>query len=233
MGFAKALESPGKPFLAIVGGAKVKDKIQLIKNLLLKVDTMIIGGGMAYTFKKVLGSLKSIGTSLYDEEGAAIVPEIMALAKKKGVQIQLPVDHVCGDKFSGDANVKVVEDDDVDPAGIPEGWMGLDAGPKTLELNKLLIDEAKTILWNGPAGVFEWEKFAKGSFSMVDYVVEATKNGCVSIVGGGDTASLVMKCGKADMISHVSTGGGASLELLEGAELPGVTALSENLTFSL
>lgn len=220
--FSKALESPAKPFLAILGGAKVKDKIQLIKNLLERVDMMIVGGGMAYTFKKVMNSMP-IGNSLYDEEGAKIVPEILEKAKAKNVQIYLPLDFVCGDKFDKDAQTKECDE----AIGIPDGWMGMDCGPKTIEKAKMVIMKAKTIVWNGPQGVFEMEKFAKGSLAFLDAVVEATKNGAISIVGGGDTASLVENAGKSDKMSHVSTGGGASLELLEGKELPGVAALSD------
>ncbi|CAD7960937.1 unnamed protein product [Amoebophrya sp. A25] len=220
--FAKALESPARPFLSILGGAKVKDKIQLIMNLLDKVDLMIIGGGMAYTFKKVMSGM-SIGTSLYDEEGAAIVPEILKKAEEKGVKIQIPTDYLCADKFAADAEMKAADDS----TGIPDGWMGLDCGPKSIEANKAMIMTAKTIVWNGPQGVFEFENFAKGSLSMLDAVCEATKAGACSIVGGGDTASLVENAGRAGEISHVSTGGGASLELLEGKVLPGVAALSD------
>jgi len=191
-------------------------------NLLDKVDTMIIGGGMAYTFKKVLDGM-SIGTSLYDEEGAKIVPDIMKKAKEKNVLIQLPVDYICGDKFDADANVMEANDTD----GIPDGWMGLDCGAKSATANRELILKAKMILWNGPQGVFEFPKFAKGSLSALDAVCEATKLGSITIVGGGDTASLVENAGRSKDISHVSTGGGASLELLEGKELPGVVALSD------
>lgn len=219
--FSKALEQPTKPFLAILGGAKVKDKIQLIKNLLAKVDLMIIGGGMAFTFKKQLENMK-IGSSLYDEDGAKIVDEIMKEAKAKNVEVLLPVDFVCGDKFAADAQTSICDD----KAGVPDGWMGLDVGPKTVELAKAMIKKAKTIVWNGPPGVFEMPAFAKGSLAFAEAVAEATAAGSISIVGGGDTASLVEKSGMAAKMSHVSTGGGASLELLEGKELPGVAALS-------
>lgn len=221
--FAKALENPQKPFLSILGGAKIEDKIPLIMNLLDKVDSMIIGGGMAYTFKKVLNDAK-IGTSLFDEKGSKMVPEIMKKAEEKGVKIQIPIDFVCADKFSAEADVKLASDAD---GGIPDGWMGLDCGEESRKQNAELIKASKTIVWNGPQGVFEFEKFAGGSLAALDAVIEATKSGACSIVGGGDTASLVENAGKASEISHVSTGGGASLELLEGKELPGVTALSE------
>ncbi|CEM12713.1 unnamed protein product [Vitrella brassicaformis CCMP3155] len=219
--FSKALENPPRPFLAILGGAKVADKIQLIQNLLDKVNLMIVGGGMAFTFKKVNEGM-SIGGSLFDEEGAKIVPEIMAKAKEKGVEILLPVDFVCGDKFDKDAAVKQVGVGE----SIPDGWMGLDCGPKSIENARNMISKAKLIVWNGPQGVFEFPNFAKGSLAFLDAVVSATEAGAISIVGGGDTASLVENAGKADKMSHVSTGGGASLELLEGKELPGVAALS-------
>lgn len=219
--FSKALEHPQKPFLAILGGAKVKDKIQLIKNLLSKVGMMIIGGGMAFTFKKILENMK-IGNSLFDEDGAKIVKDIMAEAKEKGVEVLLPVDFVCGDKFAADAETLCCDD----KAGVPDGWMGLDVGPKTVELAKAMIMKAKTIVWNGPPGVFEMPAFAKGSIAFAEAVAAATEKGAISIVGGGDTASLVDKTGMAKRMSHVSTGGGASLELLEGKDLPGVASLS-------
>ncbi|KAL3270819.1 hypothetical protein HHI36_021340 [Cryptolaemus montrouzieri] len=219
--FAKALTNPERPFLAILGGAKVADKIQLIENLLDKVNEMIIGGGMAYTFLKVLENMK-IGNSLYDEEGAKIVPTLMAKAKRNNVQIHLPVDFITGDKF--DEKAKVGEADA--KCGIPDGWMGLDVGPKTNELFKKPIERAKVIVWNGPAGVFEFDNFAKGTKSLMDEVVKATQKGCITIIGGGDTATCCAKWNTEDKVSHVSTGGGASLELLEGKELPGVSALS-------
>ncbi|XP_026191662.1 phosphoglycerate kinase [Cyclospora cayetanensis] len=219
--FSKALEAPQKPFLAILGGAKVKDKIQLIKNLLNKVELMIIGGGMAFTFKKTLENMK-IGNSLFDEDGSKIVEDIMKEAKAKNVEVLLPVDFVCGDKFAADAKTQICDD----KTGVPDGWMGLDVGPKTVQLAKEMIMRAKTIVWNGPPGVFEMQAFAKGSTAFADAVAQATAGGAISIVGGGDTASLVEKSGMACKMSHVSTGGGASLELLEGKELPGVAALS-------
>ncbi|CAD51907.1 phosphoglycerate kinase [Plasmodium falciparum Santa Lucia] len=219
--FSKALENPQRPLLAILGGAKVSDKIQLIKNLLDKVDRMIIGGGMAYTFKKVLNNMK-IGTSLFDEAGSKIVGEIMEKAKAKNVQIFLPVDFKIADNFDNNANTKFVTDEE----GIPDNWMGLDAGPKSIENYKDVILTSKTVIWNGPQGVFEMPNFAKGSIECLNLVVEVTKKGAITIVGGGDTASLVEQQNKKNEISHVSTGGGASLELLEGKELPGVLALS-------
>ncbi|KAH7648073.1 phosphoglycerate kinase 1 [Cryptosporidium bovis] len=219
--FGRALENPARPFLAIMGGAKVADKIQLITNLLDKVDRMIIGGGMAFTFKKVLNNLR-IGKSLFDEEGSKIVNDIMKKAKEKNVEILLPCDYVIADEFSPDANARIVKDSE----GIPDDWLGLDIGPETSNNFKELIISSKTIVANGPPGVFEMEKFSKGSRSMVEALVTATELGAVTIVGGGDTASLVEKCGSSGKVSHVSTGGGASLELLEGKLLPGVVSLS-------
>eukprot|EP01055_Gregarina_sp_Pseudo9_P000567 Gregarina_sp_Pseudo_9__566@NODE_1364_length_1661_cov_7414_228113_g1274_i0_p1_GENE_NODE_1364_length_1661_cov_7414_228113_g1274_i0NODE_1364_length_1661_cov_7414_228113_g1274_i0_p1_ORF_typecomplete_len422_score107_70PGK/PF00162_19/2_4e153_NODE_1364_length_1661_cov_7414_228113_g1274_i02291494 len=219
--FGQALESPPKPFLAILGGAKVKDKIQLIKNLLDKVNVMIIGGGMAYTFKKVNDGI-SIGTSLYDEKKTKIVPEIMEKAKAKGVELVFPTDFVVSNVFGENGEIKEVTDKE----GIPDGFMGLDCGPQSIKKAKEVISQAKIICWNGPQGVFEMPKFAKGSLAFVDAVVEATEKGAISIVGGGDTASLVENAGKSKSMSHVSTGGGASLELLEGKDLPGVVYLS-------
>ena len=219
--FAKALESPQRPFLAILGGAKVADKIQLIKNLLDKVDEMIIGGGMAYTFLKVHDNVE-IGKSLYDEEGAKIVNELIEKAKAKNVKLHFPVDFVAADKFAEDAAHKIV---DV-KAGIPSDQMGLDIGPETTKQFAEVVKRAKTIVWNGPAGVFEFENFAKGTKGIMDAVVEATKNGAVTIIGGGDTATACANWGTEDKVSHVSTGGGASLELLEGKVLPGVDALT-------
>jgi phosphoglycerate kinase len=219
--FSQVVEHPNKPVLAILGGAKIKDKIQLITNLLDKVDLMIIGGGMAYTFLKVTKGME-IGTSLYDEEGAKIVPSIVEKAKEKGVELFVSEDFVCADKFAPDAATQSATVE----SGIPAGWMGLDIGPNSVTKFATAINKAKTIVWNGPQGVFEFPAFAKGSLTVLDLVAAATEKGTVTIVGGGDTASLVEKSGKADKFSHVSTGGGASLELLEGKELPGVAALS-------
>jgi len=218
--FAKVLDEPKKPVLAILGGAKVSDKIQLILNMLDKVDKLIIGGGMAYTFLKTTDGME-IGTSLYDEEGAKIVPEIMAKAKAKNVEIVLPVDFVTSSKFGEDGEVGVAEKE----AGIPAGFMGLDCGPKSMELNKAAVDAAKTILWNGPMGVFEMAKFEGGTKRLMDDVVKATASGATTVIGGGDTATACKKYDTESKVSHCSTGGGASLELLEGKELPGVFAL--------
>ena len=220
--FAKALESPEAPFLAILGGAKVKDKIQLIKNMLDKVNEMIIGGGMAFTFLKVLNNMQ-IGNSLYDEDGAKIIQELISLAKQKNVQIHLPVDFVTGDKFAEDAKVNSATVE----SGIPEGWLGMDIGPITVKQFSDVIKRAKLIVWNGPAGVFEMTNFAAGTKAIMDEVVAATTRGATTIIGGGDTATACVKWNTETKVSHVSTGGGASLELLEGKTLPGVAALSD------
>ncbi|CCK73484.1 phosphoglycerate kinase NDAI_0G05010 [Naumovozyma dairenensis CBS 421] len=220
--FGKALENPTRPFLAILGGAKVADKIQLIDNLLDKVDSIIIGGGMAFTFKKVIENAE-IGDSIFDKAGAEIVPKLMEKAKAKNVDVVLPIDFVIADSFSADANTKVVSDKE----GIPAGWQGLDNGPESRKLFAATIAKAKTIVWNGPPGVFEFEKFAAGTKAMLDEVVKSSEAGNTTIIGGGDTATVAKKYGVVEKISHVSTGGGASLELLEGKELPGVAFLSD------
>ncbi|KAL6239809.1 phosphoglycerate kinase [Aspergillus navahoensis] len=220
--FAKALEEPQRPFLAILGGSKVSDKIQLIDNLLPKVNSLIITGGMAFTFKKTLEDVK-IGSSLFDEAGSKIVGNIIEKAKKHNVKVVLPVDYVTADKFAADAKIGYATDEQ----GIPDGYMGLDVGEKSVESYKQTIAESKTILWNGPPGVFEMEPFAKATKATLDAAVAAVQNGATVIIGGGDTATVAAKYGAEDKISHVSTGGGASLELLEGKELPGVAALSE------
>jgi len=219
--FAKALTNPPRPFVAILGGAKVKDKIQLINNLLDKVDEMIIGGGMAYTFLKVLKNMP-IGNSLFDSDGAGTIEDIMKKAKSKNVKVHLPVDFVTADSFSETASVGSATIE----TGIPDGLMGLDCGPKSLELFKEPLERAKIVVWNGPCGVFEWTNFEKGTKTMMDYVVAATERGAITIIGGGDTATCAAKYNTESKVSHVSTGGGASLELLEGKELPGVLALS-------
>jgi len=220
--FAKALESPETPFLAILGGAKVSDKIQLIENMLDKVNSLIICGGMAFTFKKTLENV-SIGNSLFDKPGSEKVAALVEKAKKNNVKLVFPVDYITADKFDKDAKTGIALDDE----GIPDGWMGLDAGPRSRDLFRSTVLEAKTILWNGPPGVFEFPAFAEGSSSLLDANIEAAKNGAIVIVGGGDTATVVAQYGAEDKLSHVSTGGGASLELLEGKTLPGVAELSE------
>jgi phosphoglycerate kinase len=219
--FAQALESPKRPFLAILGGSKVSDKIQLIDNLLDKVNSLVITGGMAFTFKKTLENVK-IGSSLFDEEGSKVVGQLMDKAKKNNVKVTLPVDYIIADRFGADATVGAATDKE----GIPDGWLGLDVGPESVKLYEAAIKEAKTILWNGPAGVFEIEMFASGTKATLKAFTAAVANGSIGIIGGGDTATVAAKYGAEDKCSHVSTGGGASLELLEGKELPGVTALS-------
>jgi phosphoglycerate kinase len=224
--FAKVIDTPARPLLAILGGAKIADKIPLINNLLEKSNEIIIGGGMSFTFKKVLEGME-IGTSLYDPEGAKIAQELFAKAKAKGVKLTLPVDFVTADRFPGSADdIAAVKTGVADgQAGIPAGWMGLDAGPKSRELFAQAIGRAKTIIWNGPPGVFEVDKFAEGTKSMADAIAKATAAGAVTVVGGGDTATAAKKFKVAKVVTHCSTGGGASLELLEGKVLPGVKFL--------
>ena len=211
-----AVEKPTRPFVAILGGAKVSDKLAVVKNLLDKVDTLIIGGGMAYTFLKAMGH--NVGKSLCELDQLAYANEMIAKAKANGKQFLLPVDNVAADAFSNDANIQVVGNE------IPDGWMALDIGPKTTELYAAAIKGAKTVVWNGPMGCFEMPKFAGGTTGVCKAVAES---GSVSIIGGGDSVSAVNKSGLADKMTHISTGGGASLEFLEGKELPGVAALSD------
>ena len=218
--FTKVLESPQRPLLAILGGAKIADKIPLINNLLDRANELIIGGGMAFTFKKELEGM-AIGDSLFDPEGARIAKDLFAKAAAKGVTITLPVDFVIADKFDANANTKVVTDEE----GIPAAWMGLDAGPKSIELYAQVIGRAKTIVWNGPSGVFEFDKFAGSTKAMADAIAKATARGATTVVGGGDTATAAKKFKVADKVTHCSTGGGASLEFLEGKTLPGVVFL--------
>jgi phosphoglycerate kinase len=220
--FGKALSNPERPFLAILGGAKVKDKIQLIENLLDKVNTMIVGGGMAYTFKKVIDGM-AIGGSLFDAEGAKIVEKLMTKAKERGVSIHFPVDYIIADAFSETANVGTA----TDATGIQDGWQGLDCGPESRKLFTDVIAKSKTVIWNGPVGVFEMEKFSAGTRAVAAAVAQATASGATTIIGGGDTATAAEVYGIEEKVSHVSTGGGASLELLEGKDLPGVSALSD------
>ncbi|WBW71215.1 phosphoglycerate kinase Pgk1 [Schizosaccharomyces osmophilus] len=219
--FAKALENPARPFLAILGGAKVADKIQLIDNLLDKVNRLIICGGMSFTFLKVLKNMK-IGNSLFDEAGSKNVQGMIEKAKKNNVEIFLPIDFVTADKFDKEANTGSANAEQ----GIPDGWMGLDCGTQSSKQFDEVIQSSKTIVWNGPAGVFEFEKFATGTKTMLDSCVKSANAGNAVIIGGGDTATAAVKYGKENDVSHVSTGGGASLELLEGKALPGVVALS-------
>ena len=219
--FAAVLEHPQRPLLAILGGAKIADKIPLITNLIEKADAIIIGGGMAYTFKKVIDGME-IGDSLFDPEGAKIVADLVAKAEERKVKLIFPVDFVCGDAFSPNANIQMADG----ASGIPVGWEGLDAGPKSIALYREAIMGAKTIIWNGPPGVFEFEKFSGAAKAMAEAVAEATAQGATTVVGGGDTATAAKKFGVADKVSHCSTGGGASLEFLEGKALPGVAALA-------
>jgi len=220
--FTAVLDNPQRPLLAILGGAKIADKIPLINNLLDKADKIIIGGGMAYTFLKVNRGM-AIGSSLFDEVGAGIVAELEAKAKERGVELIFPVDFVCADGFSPDAKTQPATLE----SGIPDGWEGLDAGPKSIELYRAAILSSKTIVWNGPAGVFEFEKFAGATKAMADAIAETTAAGAVTVVGGGDTATAAKKFGVASKVTHCSTGGGASLEFLEGKILPGVAALND------
>ncbi|KJE92339.1 phosphoglycerete kinase 1 [Capsaspora owczarzaki ATCC 30864] len=222
--FAKALDHPERPFLAILGGAKVSDKIQLINNLLDKVDEMIIGGGMVFTFKKVLNNME-IGKSLFDQEGSKIVQDIIYKAKEKNVKLHFPVDYITASKFGADAETGVA----TDASGVPADWLALDCGPESAKIFAEAVGRAKTVLWNGPMGVFEFEKFEKCTKAVMDAVVASTAKGTITIIGGGDTATAAAKYNAEEQVSHVSTGGGASLELLEGKELPGVTALSAKL----
>jgi phosphoglycerate kinase len=218
--FAAVLDDPQRPLLAILGGAKIADKIPLIRNLLSKADQIVIGGGMAYTFKKVIDGME-IGDSLFDPEGAKIVQELADQAKAKNVELIFPVDYECADKFDANAATQGASD----ATGIPVGWMGLDAGPKSIENYRNAILRAKTIVWNGPPGVFEFDKFAGATKAMAEAIAEATAKGATTVVGGGDTATAAKKFGVADKVTHCSTGGGASLEFLEGKVLPGVAFL--------
>jgi 3-phosphoglycerate kinase len=207
--------NPVKPLVAIIGGAKVSSKIAVLESLLKNASALVIGGGMAYTFLKAQGH--TVGSSLVEDDQLDTAKSILAAAKKVGAEIVLPVDHVCADKF--DANAKPVAVDSID---VPNGLMGLDVGPKTLAKYKEVLAKAKTIVWNGPVGVFEFDNFAKGTGEVAKMVAEATSRGAITVVGGGDSVAAVNKFGLADKMSHVSTGGGASLELLEGKKLPGI-----------
>ncbi len=220
--FAAVLDHPQRPLLAILGGAKIADKIPLIENLLAKADEIIIGGGMAYTFKKIIDGM-AIGDSLFDPAGATIVRQLADDAKVRGVKLIFPVDYVCADKFDPNANTQPASD----ATGIPTGWQGLDAGPQSIALYRAAILRAKTIIWNGPPGVFEFEKFAGATKAMAAAIAEATAAGAITVVGGGDTATAAKKFKIADKVTHCSTGGGASLEFLEGKILPGVAFLEQ------
>lgn len=213
-----ALSNPERPFTAIVGGAKVKDKIAVIENLLTKVDSLIIGGGMANTFLKAQGY--AIGASLCEDDKLELARSLMEQAKERGVNLMMPIDVVVADRFAADAEKKTVAID-----AIPEGWMALDIGPKTVEAYHRVIVESKTVVWNGPMGVFEMDAFAQGTIGVARAMKECSGT---TIIGGGDSVAAVEKAGVADEMTHISTGGGASLEFMEGKELPGVTVLSDN-----
>lgn len=216
----KAIADPKRPFTAILGGAKISGKIDVIENLLPKVDTLIIGGGMAYTFYKAQG--QEIGTSLLEEDKIDLAKEILKKAESSKAKLLLPVDTVVASEFKNDSPAETVE-----YGNIPADKMGLDIGEKTIELFTKVIKESKTVVWNGPMGVFEFENFAKGTNAIAKSLADATENGAVTVIGGGDSASAIKKFGLSEKVSHVSTGGGASLEFLEGKELPGVAALSD------
>ena len=216
----KTLENPKRPFVAIIGGAKVSDKIGVIENMIDKVDTIIIGGGMAHTFDASKGY--PVGDSLVERDKIDLAKELLEKAEKKGVKVVLPVDLVIADKFAADANTKIVDVDKV-----PDGWQALDSGPKTSEEYVNALKGAKTVIWNGPMGVFEFDAFAKGTEAVARAVAQATKEGAISIVGGGDSIAALKKTGLSEKISHISTGGGATLELLEGKVLPGIAALAD------
>ncbi len=217
----KVLNSSEKPVTAILGGAKVSSKITVIENILDKVNHLIIGGGMAFTFVKAQGG--NVGNSLVEDDKQVLALEILKMAEKAGVQVHLPVDSVIGDDFSENAKTDVSRTDN-----IPDGWMGLDAGPETIENFSKVIAKSKTILWNGPVGVFEMEAFSKGTIKIGEAIGKATSQGSFSLVGGGDSVSAVKKFGLEDQMSYVSTGGGAMLEMLEGKSLPGIQELSKD-----
>ncbi len=214
----KVLEESEKPVTAILGGSKVSSKITVIENILDKIDHLIIGGGMSFTFVKALGG--KIGNSICEDDKMELALSILKEAKEKGVQIHLPVDVVAADDFSNDANTQFIDINE-----IPDGWEGLDAGPQSRAIFNDVVLQSKTVLWNGPLGVFELESFAGGTIALGDSIAESTKNGCFSLVGGGDSVAAVKQFGFADKVSYVSTGGGAMLEMLEGKTLPGIEAI--------
>lgn len=220
LNLTRLMTKPAKPFTAIIGGSKISSKIDVIKNLLPLVDNLIIGGGMSYTFAKAAG--KRIGNSICEDDKLQVASDLREEAKKENVKLYLPVDILAGDSFSNDCNVKYCSEVD-----IPDGWEGMDAGDKTIELFGKVILESSTILWNGPVGVFEFETFAKGTNSIAEFVAKATEKGAFAAVGGGDSVSAVKKSGFADKISYISTGGGAMLEYLEGKTLPGIKAITD------
>eukprot|EP00933_Yihiella_yeosuensis_P069392 TRINITY_DN7589_c0_g2_i1.p1 TRINITY_DN7589_c0_g2~~TRINITY_DN7589_c0_g2_i1.p1 ORF type:complete len:417 (+),score=132.67 TRINITY_DN7589_c0_g2_i1:69-1319(+) len=211
-----------RPLTAIVGGAKIKDKVLVIENLIDRADKLILCGGMAYTFMKVCFGME-IGKSLFDKVGAELAPKLMEKAKEKGVEIVLPCDWACGQDFKNDQEIKMVTQEE----GIPEGWEGMDCGPKSMELFRSTVLGSKTVVWNGPAGVFEFDNFSKGTKSLLEAVAELTQSGGRGIIGGGDSATAAAKWNMEDKVHFVSTGGGASLELLEGKVLPGIAALDD------
>lgn len=214
----KVMLNPARPFTAIMGGAKVSSKISIIENILGKVNHLILGGGMTFTFIKAMGG--KIGASLVEDEQLELALQLLEKAKALGVHIHLPVDALCADKFSADANTQIC-----DVRNIPDGWMGLDIGPETLKHFQHVIQQSGTILWNGPVGVFEMDTFAEGTRAVANSIADATKNGCYTLVGGGDSVAAANQFGVADKVSYVSTGGGALLEYIEGIELPGVKAI--------
>ena len=216
----KVMNEIQHPFTAIMGGSKVSTKIDIIENLLTKVDNLIIGGGMTYTFMKALGG--KIGNSICEDDKLDLALDILAKAKEKGVNLVLSIQTLAGNKFGEDSDVKIV-----DPMNIPDGWEGMDIGPATGELFAKVINGSKTILWNGPVGVFEFEKFTGGSRAVANAIVEATEKGAFSLIGGGDSVACINKFGLADKVSYVSTGGGALLEAIEGKELPGIAAIKK------
>ena len=214
---SKILSSPERPFIAILGGAKVSNKIEIINNLLDKIDVLIVGGGMAYTFTNALGY--PIGNSICENDKVPLAKDVMVAAKDKGVKLVLPIDFKVSDKYSPDGNYKIVDADK-----IPENFMGLDIGPETIKIFKETLQNAKTILWNGPMGVFEWDNFAEGTFEVGKAIADS---GAISIIGGGDSAAAMRKLGLTDKMTHVSTGGGASLEFLGGKILPGLSSIDD------
>jgi phosphoglycerate kinase len=216
----ESVNSPSRPFVAILGGAKVSDKIGVIENLLTKVDSIVVGGGMTYTFYKAKGL--PVGNSLVEEDKVELAKELLANAEKAGVNFMLPIDSVVAKEFSNDAEFEVVDQD-----GIEDGWMALDIGPQSSIAFGNLIKQARTVLWNGPMGVFEMSNFADGTFEVAKALAAVTEEGATTIIGGGDSAAAIKKAGLEDKVSHVSTGGGASLEYLEGKVLPGVAALTD------
>ena len=216
----KLLEDPARPFVAILGGAKISGKIDVVENLLSKVDTMIVGGGMAYTFFKARGL--EVGKSLVEMDKVPLAKEILKKAIDRGVPFMLPIDHIVANKFDANADSQIVT-----RAGIPAEWQGMDIGPDTITKFGHAIKKAKTIFWNGPMGVFEFDKFSEGTLAIAKLVAEATERGAVSVIGGGDSVAAIEKAGLADKMTHISTGGGASLEFIEGKVLPGIACLQD------